>query len=75
MTRISSRFLAATLVILSGIAACDSRGAGGDAGDDPIEALGLASLSADFNEAYWGEQRRAAISQYRRAAARPSTPR
>ena len=59
MTRISFGFLAAALVMLSGTAGCDSRGGGsGDAGDDPIDALGSPSLSADFDEAYWGEQRR-----------------
>ena len=69
MTRISSRFLAATLVILSGIAACDSRGGSGDAGDDPIEALESASLSADFDEAYWGEQSRGDTEIWQRATA------
>ena len=69
MTRISSRFLTATLVMLSGMAACDSRGGGGDAGDDPIEALESASLSADFNEAYWGEQRRGDTEIWQRATA------
>ena len=69
MTRISSGFLAATLVVLSGVVGCDSRGAGGDAGSDPIEALGSASLSADFNEAYWGEQRRGDTEIWQRATA------
>lgn len=70
MIRISREFLAATIVILSGIAACDSRGDGsGDAGDDPIEALGSASLSNDFDEAYWGEQRRSNPALWDRATA------
>ena len=69
MTRISSGFLAATLVFLSGVGGCDSRAAGGDAGKDPIEALGSASLSADFNEAYWGEQRRGDTEIWQRAVA------
>ena len=69
MMRISSRFLAATLVFLSGVAGCDPRAAGGDAGNDPIEALGSASLSADFNVASWGEQRRGDTEIWQRATA------
>jgi hypothetical protein len=70
MIRISRGFLATTMVILSGIAACDSRGGGsGDAGDDPMEALGSGSFSADFDEAYWGEQRRSNPELWARATA------
>ena len=68
MTSISREFLTATMVILSGLVACDSRdGGSGDAGGDPIEALGSASLSADFDEAYWGEQRRSNPELWSRA--------
>ena len=54
--------VAALLVLvyaLIGIGGCDSRTpAIGDSSADPMDALAAGTVSSEFDEAYWGEQRR-----------------
>lgn len=70
MKATSRAFLTSAVVTLIGIAGCDSRAPGdGAGGEDPMDALGSEALSAGFDEAYWGEQRRSNRELWDRATA------
>jgi hypothetical protein len=53
--------------LTAGLAACGSGGAGAGSGDDAIRTLGATAISSDYNEAYWGEQRRSDPDLWARA--------
>ena len=60
----------AAFLILFGIAGCDSREPGlGGSGGDPIDALAAETASAEYDEAYWGEQLRNDTELWERATA------
>jgi hypothetical protein len=63
--------VAALLVLvyaLIGIGGCDSRTpAIGDSSADPMDALAAGTVSSEFDEAYWGEQRRNDTELWQRA--------
>lgn len=60
-----------TLVLtVVAVAGCDSGNREiGEGGGDPIEALAENTISPDFDEAYWGEQRRGDTEIWNRATA------
>ena len=60
-----------TLVLtVVAFAGCDSGNRGiGEGGGDPIDALAENTISPDFDEAYWGEQRRGDTEIWQRAVA------
>ena len=65
--RMSSFFV---LYALIGLGGCDSRTpAIGDSSADPMDALAAGNVSSEFDEAYWGEQRRTNPELWDRATA------
>jgi hypothetical protein len=69
MTRlVAARAVAILLPALIATAGCGSRRPASDrAGGDPIDALTARTVSTEYDEAYWGEQRRSDSEIWRRA--------
>lgn len=63
----TSHAIAAVLLVIGAIG-CDSRKTGSsNTGSDPIDALSAKTTSAEYNETYWGEQRRNDSDLWKRA--------
>jgi hypothetical protein len=57
-------------LVLIGTGGCGSRESGSNRdGGDPIDALSKGTVSAEYDEAYWGEQRRNDSDIWQRATA------
>lgn len=60
--------VAIVVLVMIGIGGCDSRRSGVEGGgSDPIDALAAGTVSTEYDEAYWGEQRRNDSEVWQRA--------
>ena len=67
---VAARAVLTVVLAVMAVAGCDARsGESGEGGGDPIDALAENTVSADYNEAYWGEQRRGNTEIWNRAIA------
>jgi len=65
---LTARGISMVVLAVFALAGCDSRDAEiGEGGRDPIEALAENTISPDYDEAYWGEQRRGDTEVWNRA--------
>ena len=70
LQRVAPRAVLTLVLAVLGVVGCDSRDRGiGQSGGDPIDALAENTVSPDYNEAYWGEQRRGDTEIWSRATA------
>ena len=70
MMSTSRTFATAAALVLFGVGACDSREPGlGGSGGDPINGLAAGTVSAQYDESYWGEQLRNDTELWQRATA------